>query len=292
MRRLASERCTLLTVARDKLDLRNQACVQTWMDAHRPDVVVIAAATVGGILANSQRPADFAYDNMLIEANIIHASWRTRVDKLLFLGSSCVYPRQARQPMNEDQLLTGPLEPTNKAYAVAKIAGIELALAYRRQHDCDFVTAMPSNVYGECDRFDLRSNHVVPALLRKAHEAKIRRARELIVWGSGKPRREFLFVDDLADALVHILKHYSQDQHINVGTGEDLEIGELALLVADTVGFRGRIRYDRSKPDGAPRKLLDVSRLAALGWRAKTPLREGLARSYQWFIDYCAESVA
>ena len=287
-RRLAREDCEILTVDRAQADLRRQSEVEAWLAAAKPQAVVVAAATVGGILANDTRPGEFLYDNLAIEANVIHGARQGGVEKLLFLGSSCIYPRAAAQPMAEEALLTGPLEPTNQWYAVAKIAGLKLCQAYRRQYGCDFITAMPTNVYGPGDNFDPDSSHVVAALLRRAHEAKIAGADSLTVWGSGRPRREFLFVDDLADALVFLLQSYSAEAHVNVGTGKDLAISELAALVADVVGFEGRLAFDPSKPDGSPRKLLDVSRLAALGWSPSTGLRDGLAETYRWFVENAA----
>jgi GDP-L-fucose synthase len=282
-RRLAAESCQVLTVPRRQVDLRRQADTEAWLAAERPDAVFLAAATVGGIQANDTRPAEFLYDNLAIEGNVIEASRRAGVKKLLFLGSSCIYPREAPQPMREDALLTGPLEPTNEWYAVAKIAGIELCRAYRRQYGCDFISAMPTNLYGPEDNFDLASSHVVPALIAKAHQAKVAGAAEMTVWGSGRPRREFLYVDDCADALVHLMKVYSDETHVNIGTGEDVTIDTLARTVCGVVGFRGAIRYDTTMPDGAPRKLLDVSRLQALGWRPATPLRDGLVRAYDFY---------
>lgn len=287
-RRLASEDCDVVTVDRAEIDLRRQADVEAWMAEARPAAVFLAAATVGGILANDTRPADFLYDNLAIESNVIHAARKAGVEKLLLLGSSCIYPREAPQPMPEDALLSGPLEPTNEWYAVAKIAGIKLCQAYRRQHGCDFIAAMPTNLYGPGDNFDLETSHVVPALMAKAHRAKMDHASEVEIWGSGKPRREFLYVDDAADALVHLMRCYSGDRHINVGTGEDLTIGALARLICEVVGFEGECRYDVSKPDGTPRKLLDVGRLTALGWTASTPLRTGLAQTYDWYKAQCA----
>lgn len=289
-RRLAGEGCEVMTAGRGELDLRRQAEVEDWLAEARPDAVFLAAATVGGILANSARPADFIYDNLAIEANIIHAVWRLGVAKLLFLGSSCIYPRLADQPIAEEALLTGSLEPTNQWYAVAKIAGLKLCEAYRRQHGADFIAAMPTNLYGPGDNFDLESSHVVPALMAKCHLAKRAGASEVTVWGSGRPRREFLHVDDLADALVHLMVRYSDASPVNVGTGEDVTIAALARLVARAVGYEGRFTYDASKPDGAPRKLLDASRLAALGWRARTPLPEGLAGTYSWYCDHGARA--
>ncbi len=284
LRRLAREDCETVKVARDEVDLRRQAEVETWMAESRPDIVFLAAATVGGILANDTRPAEFIYDNLVIETNIIHAAWRTGVGKLLFLGSSCIYPRGAPQPMREEALLTGELEPTNQWYAVAKIAGIKLCQAYRRQYGCDFICAMPTNLYGPGDRFDALTSHVIPALILKIHEAKVQGRSTVEIWGSGAPRREFLYVDDLAEGLVFLMQHYSDEPHVNVGTGEDLTIRALAELIAEVVGFKGRCAYDRSKPDGTPRKLLDVSRLTRLGWQPETDLRQGIEQSYSWFL--------
>jgi GDP-L-fucose synthase len=284
-RRLASEGCALVEVGRSEVDLREQAAVRAWMSRERPDAVFVAAATVGGIHANATRPAEFLYDNLMIEANIIHAAHEVGVDKLLFLGSSCIYPKLADQPIAETALLTGPLEPTNEWYAIAKIAGIKLAQAYRRQHGRHFISAMPTNLYGPNDNFDLTSSHVLPALVRKMHEAKIARAESVTLWGTGKPRREFLHVDDLADALVHLMKIYDEEEHVNVGVGEDVSITELATICARVVGYDGRFVYDTSKPDGTPRKLLDVSRLTALGWRASIPLEAGIAATYRWFLE-------
>lgn len=287
-RRLETENCEVLTAARREVDLRRQAETEEWVAAHRPDAVFLAAATVGGIYANDTRPADFIYDNLAIETNVIQAARVSGVKKLLFLGSSCIYPRLAPQPMAEEALLTGPLEPTNQSYAIAKIAGIEMCRAYRRQLGCDFISAMPTNLYGPHDNFDLESSHVVPALIVKAHNAKQSGAPEMTVWGSGSPQRELMHVDDLADALVHLMKVYSGESHVNVGTGQDVTIDELARLIRDVVGYRGALRYDTSKPDGAPRKLLDVSRLRALGWTAKMPLRDGLARTYDFYLQHVA----
>ena len=285
VRRLAREDCEIVTAGRAEVDLRRQAEVEDWLAETKPQAVVVAAAKVGGILANDSRPADFIYDNLAIETNVIHAAWRCQVEKLLFLGSSCIYPREAPQPIPEDALLTGPLEPTNEWYAVAKIAGLKLCQAYRRQHGCDFITAMPTNLYGPGDNFDLTTSHVAAALMRKAHEAKIAGDAALAVWGSGRPRREFLYVDDLADALVFLLQHYSDGAPVNVGVGKDIAIGELAQLIAEVVGFEGGLAFDPSKPDGTPRKLLDVSRLIALGWAPSTALRDGLAATYRWFCE-------
>lgn len=284
VRRLASEGCEVLTVGRGEVDLRDQAAVRGWVERARPQAVFLAAAKVGGILANDSLPADFLYDNLMIEANIIEAAHRVGVEKLLFLGSSCIYPRMAPQPIPEDALLTGPLEPTNEWYAIAKIAGIKLAQAYRRQHGRDFISAMPTNLYGPGDNFDLQSSHVVPALIRKAHEAKAT-GGPLTVWGTGSPRREFLYVEDCADACVFLMQHYSDAGHVNVGTGEDVSILELTHLVSAVVGYDGPIEQDLSKPDGTPRKLMDVGKLRAMGWQARTSLRDGLGASYRWFLE-------
>ncbi len=280
VRRLAGESCNVLTVDRSTVDLRRQNQVEVWLEAHRPDAIVVAAAKVGGILANDTYPADFLHDNLAIASTVIDAAARAGVQKLLYLGSSCVYPKHAPQPIPEDALLTGPLEPTNEWYAVAKIAGLKLCQAYRRQHGCDFISAMPTNLYGPGDNFDLASSHVLPALLRKAHEAKVSGARAIELWGTGTPRREFLHVDDCADALVFLLQNYSDTMPVNIGCGEDIAIGELARIVCAVVGFDGEIICDPSKPDGTPRKLLDVSRLRDLGWSPRIPLREGIAAVY------------
>ena len=288
VRRLAGEDCTILTATHAELDLKDQAAVRDWFSANRPDAVVLAAAKVGGILANDSFPADFLYDNLMIEANVIEAAYRTQVGKLLFLGSSCIYPKFADQPIVEEALLTGPLEPTNEWYAIAKIAGIKLAQAYRRQHGCDFISAMPTNLYGPGDNFDLKSSHVLPALIRKAHEAKLAGAPAMEVWGSGTPRREFLHVDDLADACVFLLERYSGDGHVNVGSGEDIPILDLAKLVAEVVGFTGEIVTDTSKPDGTPRKLMSGAMLAGFGWQPRIALREGVESVYALFRETAA----
>ena len=285
MRRLQTEACEILTVSHREVDLCHQADTQAYLDRTRPDVVIVAAAKVGGILANSTYPADFLYDNLMIASNVIEAARRTGVKKLLYVGSSCIYPKFADQPITEEALLTGALEPTNEAYAIAKIAGIKLCQAYRQQYGCDFIAAMPTNLYGPADNFDLASSHVVPALLRKAHEAKLAGAASFPVWGSGTPRREFLHVDDCADALVHLLRHYSGAMHRNVGSGVEVTIRELASLIADIVGFRGRIEFDPTKPDGTPRKLLDSQLLHALGWAPKISLADGLRQTYRWVCD-------
>ncbi len=286
VRRLSSEGCEVLTVARDAVDLRRQADVEAWMADARPQAVFLAAAKVGGILANDTYPADFLYDNLMIEANVVHAAHRVGVEKLMFLGSSCIYPRLAQQPMDEGQLLTGPLEPTNEWYAIAKIAGIKLCQAYRKQHGARFVSAMPTNLYGPGDNFDLEKSHVIPAMMRKMHEAKRRGDAAVPLWGTGRPKREFLHVDDLADALVHLMRTYEEAEHVNVGVGEDLSIGELAATIARVVGFEGELAFDPTKPDGTPRKLLDVGRLTATGWRPTIALEEGLRSTYAWFRDH------
>jgi GDP-L-fucose synthase len=286
VRRLGREGCEILTVSRHEADLRRQEPTGRWLERVRPEVVIVAAAKVGGILANDTWPADFLYDNLMIEANVIEAAHRVGALKLLFLGSSCIYPKHAPQPMPEESLLTGPLEPTNEWYAIAKIAGIKLCQAYRRQHGADFISAMPTNLYGPGDNYDLMSSHVVPALIRKMHEAKAAGAPEVEIWGTGRPRREFLHVDDLADACVHLLQHYSGELHLNVGCGEDVTIAELASLVQEVVGYRGRLRYETSRPDGTPRKLLDTRRLTALGWQPTIPLKDGLADAYRWFREH------
>ena len=289
MRRLQAEGCTnLLLVDRRELDLRDPRAVLDWMDGHRPEVVFLAAGTVGGILANSTRPAEFLYDNLLIAAAVVEASRVTGVRKLLALGSSCIYPRDAAQPITEDALLTGPLEPTNEPYAVAKIAGIRLCSAYRAQYGCNFISAMPTNLYGPADNFDLESSHVLPALIRKFHEARVRGDRSVTLWGSGRPRREFLHVDDLADCCVFLMRHYDGPGHVNVGTGEDLTIAELADLVGGIVHPGATVTYDATMPDGMPRKVLDVSRLHGLGWRASIPLDRGIAETYDWFLGNVA----
>jgi GDP-L-fucose synthase len=283
VRRLEDEPCELLTVGRQDCDLRRQSDVEQWFAEARPQLVFVAAAKVGGIAANSARPADFLYDNLIIEANVIEAARIAEVEKLVFLGSSCIYPKFARQPMSEEALLTGPLEPSNEWYAVAKIAGIKLCQAYRRQYGCDFISAQPTNLYGPGDNYDLETSHVVPALLRKAHEAKLAARPALPLWGTGTPKREFLHVDDLADALIFIARHYSDEQPINIGSGQELSIGELAHTIARIVGYNGALEFDPSRPDGTPRKLLDCARLSALGWTASIPLEEGLASTYSIF---------
>jgi len=285
VRRLEDEGCScLLTASREQLDLRDQAAVNYWFRANRPEYVYLVAGTVGGIMANSTRPAEFIYDNMMIHATVVQSAHLFAAKKLLYLGSSCIYPREAAQPIKEESLLSGPLEPTNEAYAIAKIAGIKLCQSYRKQYGCDFVSAMPTNLYGTNDNFDLNSSHVLPAMIRKFHDAREEGRQEVVVWGTGKARREFLHVDDLADACAFLMKNYSDEMHINVGTGEDLSIGELAETVKRIVHPAATIIYDTSKPDGTPRKLLDVSRLHALGWRHRMSLGEGIEHTYNWFL--------
>ncbi|MEM7634707.1 MAG: GDP-L-fucose synthase [Pseudomonadota bacterium] len=283
VRRLQSEECSVLTASREDADLVRQEEVEKWMTANRPQVVFLAAAKVGGIQANNSYPAQFLYENLMIEANIIHAAFRTGVEKLVFLGSTCIYPKLAPQPIPEEALMTGPLEPTNEWYAIAKIAGIKLCQAYRRQYGSDFIAAQPTNLYGPGDNYDLETSHVLPALLRKAHEAKVSSAKTLTVWGSGNPLREFLHVDDLADAVVFLAKHYSGDSHINMGSGEEVSIRGLAEAICKVVGFDGALEFDASKPDGTPRKLSDVSKLQGLGWANARSLDEGLKQTYAEF---------
>ncbi len=289
VRRLATEHCQILTATHAELDLRRQAETEAWLAAHRPHAMFLAAATVGGILASASRPAEFLYDNLAIATNVIEASRRAGVEKLLFVSSASIYPTLATQPIGEDALLTGPLEPANQWYAIAKIAGIKLVQACRRQWGCDFISIVPINLYGPGDNFDPVSAHVAAALMRKCHEAKERGDASIEIWGTGTPLREFLYVDDLADAAVHLMAVYSDEEHINVGSGSDLTIADLASLIAEVVGFTGRFTFDRTKPDGTPRKLLDVGRLAALGWRARTPLRKGLTATYAWYRANLAE---
>ena len=284
VRRLQSEKCEVLTAGRDEVDLVRQAQTEDWIAANRPDAIFLAAAKVGGILANSQSPADFLYDNLMIAANVTAAAAARGVSKLLFLGSSCVYPKFAPQPITEEALLSGPLKPTNEWYAVAKIAGIKLAQAYRTQAGHDFISAMPTNLYGSGDNFDLTSSNVLPALIRKAHEAKVGGHAAMTVWGSGAPRREFLNADDCADALVYLMQRYSDIEPVNVGSGEDVTILELAHLVADVVGFEGELVFDQSKPDGTPRKLMSADKLRALGWSPSIGLRAGVEDAYRWFL--------
>ena len=283
VRRLAQENCKVITASRGDIDLTNQAQTSAWIDREKPNAVFLAAAKVGGIVANDTAPADFLYENLMIEANIVHSCFKSGVEKLLFLGSSCIYPKFAPQPITEEMLLTGELEPTNEWYAIAKIAGIKLAQAYRKQHGRDYISAMPTNLYGPGDNFDLTSSHVMPALIRKAHEAKVAGRNEVTIWGSGTPRREFLHVDDCADACVHLMKTYSDYEHRNVGYGDDVTISELMSIVCDVVGFKGKIVHDTSKPDGTPRKLMNSDKLRALGWEPRIALREGVRSTYEWF---------
>jgi GDP-L-fucose synthase len=288
VRRLAALDCEILTVERAEVDLRDQAPTFRWLADRRPDIVIVAAAKVGGILANATYPADFLYDNLAIELNVLEGARRAETGRLLFLGSSCIYPRLAPQPIGEASLLTGALEPTNEWYAIAKIAGVKLCQAYRQQHGLSFISAMPTNLYGPHDNWNLETSHVLPALMAKTHRAKIEGRDELVLWGSGTPRREFLHVDDLAEACLFLLESYDGAEPVNVGTGEDLAIGELASMIADTVGWQGRFVHDRTKPDGTPRKLLDVSRLKTLGWSPRIPLADGLAATYRWYLEMLA----
>ncbi len=289
-RRLQSENCEVVTVTHSGLDLLRQADVHAWMADERIDAVFVAAATVGGIMANSTRPADFLYENIMIASNVIHAAWKTGVKKLLFLGSSCIYPRMAQQPMREEALLTGALEPTNEWYAIAKIAGIKMCQAYRRQYGCDFVSVMPTNLYGPGDRYDAEGGHVVAALIMKIYAAKAAHKATVELWGSGTPKREFLFSEDLADACVFVMKNYSGEMFLNVGTGHDMTILELAQAIAKTAGWEGTFTFNTSKPDGMPRKVMDVSRLRALGWCAQTGFEDGMKKAYEWYVENKAEA--
>jgi GDP-L-fucose synthase len=284
VRRLAQEDVELVTAGRSELDLRDQAAVFDWFAAKAPQVVFLAAAKVGGIVANNTLRAEFLYDNLAIAANVIHAAYVNRAEKLMFLGSSCIYPKLAPQPLREDAMLSGPLESTNEPYAIAKIAGIKMAEAYRSQYACDFISVMPTNLYGPGDNYHPEYSHVVAALIRRFHEAKLARAPDVVVWGTGTPRREFLYADDMADACVHLMKIYSAAGMVNIGVGEDISIAEFAQLVADAVGYTGMIRFDTTRPDGTPQKLLDVSRLTALGWRARTSLEEGIKLAYRAYL--------
>src|ERR1700722_17619526 len=284
VRRLASEGVELLTVPRSEVDLRNQAQVADWFAEKRPQAVFLAAAKVGGIVANNTLRAEFIYDNLILATNVIHAAHQNGVEKLMFLGSSCIYPKLAPQPLREDSMLTGPLEPTNEPYAIAKIAGIKMVEAYRSQYGADFINVMPTNLYGPGDNYHPEYSHVVAALIRRFHEARVSGASNVVIWGSGKPRREFLYVDDLADSCIHLMKNYSSDELVNIGTGEDITIAEFARVVAATVGYSGEISYDTSRPDGTPQKLLDVGRLARLGWRARTSLEDGMKLAYKAYL--------
>jgi len=290
VRRLGRENCEVLTADRDELNLLDQAGVRAWFADQKPNAVVLAAAKVGGIVANDTYPADFLYENLVIETNVIEASFRAEVSKLLFLGSSCIYPKLAPQPITEDALLTGPLEPTNEWYAIAKIAGLKLCEAYRRQYGVDYISGMPTNLYGPGDNFHLENSHVIPALMRKAHDAKQAGARSMEIWGTGSPRREFLHVDDCADALVFLLKNYSGDQHVNVGSGTDLTIADLARKVMAAVEFDGELTFDTSRPDGTPRKLMSGDMIASLGWSPRIDLDAGLQSTYDWFLDHASEA--
>jgi GDP-L-fucose synthase len=292
VRRLEAEGCErLITASRERLDLRDERAVDQFFAEEQPEYTFLAAARVGGILANSTRPAEFLRDNLAIQTNVIHAAWKHGVRKLAFLGSSCIYPKLAPQPIREEYLLTGSLEPTNQAYAVAKIAGIQMCQAYRQQYGFSAISLMPTNLYGPGDNFDLESSHVLPALLRKFREAAESHNPEVVIWGTGTPRREFLHVDDLADAAVFLMRNYDSGEIVNVGAGHDLTIAELAQLIARITGYPGRLSFDPSKPDGTPRKLLDVSRLEALGWKARIPLEDGIRRTYQWYVEQVASHV-
>lgn len=289
VRRLESEGCQeLIAASRERLDLRDEGAVEEFFARERPEFVFLAAAKVGGILANASRPAEFLRDNLAIQTNVIHSAWKHGVSKLLFLGSSCIYPKFAPQPIREEYLLTGELEPTNQAYAIAKIAGIQMCQAYRQQYGFSAISLMPTNLYGPGDNFNLESSHVLPALVRKFHEAAESAAPEVVIWGTGAPRREFLHVDDLADAAIFLMRTYDSGEIVNVGTGQDLTIAELAGLIAGITGYRGKLAFDASRPDGTPRKLLDVSRLARLGWKARIPLEEGIRKTYQWYLGQAA----
>lgn len=290
-RRLAREDCELVTATRAELDLLRQPEVEAWLAEKKVDAVFLAAATVGGIMANMTRPADFLYDNLVIETNVIHAAWHTGVKKLLFLGSSCIYPRAAEQPMREEALLTSPLEPTNEWYAIAKIAGIKLCQAYRRQHGSDFISLMPTNLYGPGDRYDAEGGHVVAALIMKIHTAKLSGSNSVELWGSGTPLREFLFSEDLADACVFAMKNYSEEMFLNVGTGKEMTILELAQSIAKVAGWQGTFTLNKSKPDGMPRKVMDVSRLRELGWVAPTDFETGMKEAYLWYMANVAQPV-
>lgn len=291
MRRLATNDCDLITADRNRLDLKDRAAVRAFYRDEQPDCVVVAAAKVGGILANETYPADFLFDNLAIEMNLIEGAYSAGVPRLLFLGSSCIYPRMAEQPIREESLLSGPLEKTNEWYAIAKIAGIKLCDAYRRQHGCHFISAMPTNLYGPEDNYSLTTSHVIPALLRKFHEAALMGRPEVEIWGSGRPLREFMHADDLADALVFLLERFDGEGPINVGTGREISIAELAVLIGEIVGFRGKLVFDASKPDGTPRKLMDSSRLRALGWAPKIALRAGLEATYAWYRENVDKAV-
>lgn len=293
VRRLQSENpAEIYTATRNEVDLRDQAATKAWMKDIRPEAVFIPAAKVGGIYANDTYPADFLYDNLMIASNLIHAAYETGVEKLIFLGSSCIYPKFAEQPIREDSLLTGALEPTNEWYAIAKIAGIKLCQAYRKQHGCDFISGMPTNLYGPGDNFHPQNSHVIPGLIGKAHRARIAGESGMEIWGTGTPRREFLHVDDCADAIVFLMKTYSDMGHVNVGSGEDLTIKDLTREIMDVVGLDGELRHDLSKPDGTPRKLMSAEKLRSMGWSPKIGLREGLEDAYRWYLDHVSEEAA
>lgn len=286
VRRLEQEEgVEILTASRADMDLTRQDEVEKWMTANKPDVVFVAAAKVGGILANDTYPAQFIYENLMIEANLIHSAYKNDVEKLVYLGSSCIYPKMAPQPIPEDALLTGPLDPTNEWYAIAKIAGIKLCQAYRKEYGCDYISGMPTNLFGPNDNFDLKNSHVLPAIIRKVYDAKQSGQKSIEIWGTGSAKREFLHVDDCADAMIFLLKNFSGPDHINIGSGEDLSILELTKLIMDVVGYDGEIVHDLSKPDGTPRKLMQVDRLKGLGWEPKYSLRAGVENAYQWFLD-------
>lgn len=285
--RLKDESCEVLTAARKDLDLRDQAAVKHWMNEHKPDAIIIAAAKVGGIQANINAPAEFLYDNLMIEANIIHSAYETGVEKLLFLGSSCMYPREAPQPLKPEYLLSGAFEPTNAPYALAKMAGVELCRTYRKQYGCDFISAIPCNLYGPRDNFDPVTSHVIPALIRKIHEAKEAGKSELELWGTGSPLREFLYIDDLADGLIHLLKNYSGAEPVNIGSGQEVSIKELAGVISGVIGYDGAIVFNPEKPDGMPRKIMDSEYLRTSGWSPSVDLSSGIRQTYNWFLDNC-----
>ncbi|MBV1901860.1 MAG: GDP-L-fucose synthase [Kordiimonadaceae bacterium] len=290
VRALEGSGCILLTASRSTLDLTRQSDIETWVNHHKPDVVFLAAAKVGGIHANRSLPADFAYQNIALQTNIMNACFEARIDKLVFLGSACMYPRAAAQPMSENMLMTGPLEPTNEAYAVAKLSGLQLCQAYRRQHGADFITVLPTNAYGPHDNFDPETSHVPAALMLKCHQAKTARADHISIWGSGAPLREFIHADDMADAILHLGSCHTGDQPLNIGSGAEVSIKDLALTIADAVGFKGGFIFDTSKPDGSPRKLLDSSKLLATGWKPKYTLKTGMKHAYDWFLENASEA--
>ena len=289
VRALKQRDCEILTADRQTVDLLRQDQVEDWMAESKPDAVIVCAAKVGGIHANSLYPADFIYNNLMIEANIIQTAFQQKTEKLIFLGSSCIYPKFADQPITEDALLSGSLEPSNEWYALAKIAGIKLCQAYRKQHGCDFISAMPTNLYGPFDNFDLQTSHVIPALMRKAHEAKMAGASTMEIWGSGQVKREFMYADDCAKGIIYLLENYSEDEHVNLGTGEELAIQDLALLIKEIVGFEGVLSFNSNYPDGTPRKVLDVSKINGMGWIHQHDLAQGLKETYEWFLENQAE---